>query len=106
MTTHDRCEIPPRSPTIVGSAVETIVWSREASSRTSISAPKIRRRRGAPALASSPLAPSADSPVVIAPSSGYWGEPASCACAEAAAAAASADPSVWAVASAGAGGAG
>src|SRR6266404_2034546 len=36
---------PPRSPTIVGSAVETIVWSSDASSRTSISATKIRRRR-------------------------------------------------------------
>ena len=30
--------MPPRSPTIVGSAVETIVWSRAARSRTSISA--------------------------------------------------------------------
>ena len=29
---------PPRSPTIVGSAVETIVWSSDASRRTSISA--------------------------------------------------------------------
>src|SRR5581483_1299332 len=37
--------MPPRSPTIVGSAVETIVWSRDASSRTSSSAPKIRRTR-------------------------------------------------------------
>ena len=25
VTTHERCEMPPRSPTIVGSAVETIV---------------------------------------------------------------------------------
>jgi hypothetical protein len=47
VTTHERCSIPPRSPTIVGSAVETIVWSSEASSRTSISAAKIRRTRGA-----------------------------------------------------------
>src|SRR4029078_10737492 len=37
--------MPPRSPTIVGSAVETIVWSSDASSRTSRSAPKIRRTR-------------------------------------------------------------
>ena len=46
VTTHERCWIPPRSPTIVGSAVETIVWSSDASSRTSISAAKIRRTRG------------------------------------------------------------
>ena len=39
--------MPPRSPTIVGSAVETIVWSSDASSSTSISATKIRRTRGA-----------------------------------------------------------
>src|SRR5690348_10483637 len=38
--------MPPRPPTIVGSAVDTIVWSCDASSRTSISAPKIRRTRG------------------------------------------------------------
>jgi hypothetical protein len=25
VTTHERCSIPPRSPTIVGSAVETMV---------------------------------------------------------------------------------
>src|SRR5207237_372027 len=46
-TTHENLEIPPRSPTIVGSAVETIVWSSDASSRTSSRAPKIRRTRGA-----------------------------------------------------------
>ena len=46
MTTHERWEIPPRSPTIVGSAVETIVWSSAASSSTSISAAKIARTRG------------------------------------------------------------
>ncbi len=33
--------MPPRSPTIVGSAVATIVWSSDARSSTSISAPKI-----------------------------------------------------------------
>src|SRR3954469_20633103 len=47
VTTHDRCARPPRSPTIVGSAVETIVWSSDASSITSSSAPKIRRTRWA-----------------------------------------------------------
>jgi hypothetical protein len=36
---------PPRSPTIVGSAVATIVWSSDASSTTRISAPKITRTR-------------------------------------------------------------
>ena len=45
MTTHERCWIPPRSPTIVGSAVETIVWSSAASSRTRTSAEKITRMR-------------------------------------------------------------
>src|SRR3954452_1484836 len=45
VTTHDRCSSPPRSPTIVGSAVETIVWSSDASSRTRSSAAKIRRTR-------------------------------------------------------------
>src|SRR5947209_7511590 len=34
------CESPPRSPTIVGSAVETIVWSSAAISMTSISPAK------------------------------------------------------------------
>src|SRR5262249_9800889 len=37
--------MPPRSPTMVGSAVDTIVWSSDASSITSSSAPKIRRTR-------------------------------------------------------------
>ena len=41
MTTHDRCSRPPRSPTIVGSAVETIVWSSAARNMPSISAAKI-----------------------------------------------------------------
>ena len=45
VTTQERSETPPRSPTIVGNAVETIVWSSEASSRTSRSAPKMRRTR-------------------------------------------------------------
>ena len=38
VTTQDRWLSPPRSLTIVGSAVDTIVWSREASSSASISA--------------------------------------------------------------------
>src|SRR6185503_9835701 len=37
VTTHDRCSSPPSSLTIVGSAVDTIVWSSDASSITSIS---------------------------------------------------------------------
>jgi hypothetical protein len=41
VTTQASFEIPPRSPTIVGSAVDTIVESSAASSITSISAPKI-----------------------------------------------------------------
>src|SRR3954464_9843453 len=45
VTTHDRCSRPPRSPTIVGSAVETIVWSSAASSMTSISALMTTRTR-------------------------------------------------------------
>src|SRR5256885_13290356 len=47
VTTHDRCCSPPRSPTIVGSAVDTIVWSSDASRITIISAPKITRTRSA-----------------------------------------------------------
>src|SRR3954471_3005443 len=45
VTTQASRSMPPRSPTIVGSAVETIVWSSDASSITSSSAPKIRRTR-------------------------------------------------------------
>src|SRR3954451_23341363 len=37
------CSRPPKSPTIVGSAVATIVWSSEASSRTSKSPAKTTR---------------------------------------------------------------
>ena len=44
--THDRWLRPPRSPTIVGRAVATIVWSSAASSITSIRPPKITRRWG------------------------------------------------------------
>ena len=41
-TTHDRCSAPPRSPTIVGSAVDTMVWSSAASSIPAMIVPKIR----------------------------------------------------------------
>ncbi|MDF5757617.1 hypothetical protein [Spongiactinospora sp. TRM90649] len=40
MTTQDRCSSPPRSLTMVGSAVETVVWSSAARSRPSMSAAK------------------------------------------------------------------
>jgi hypothetical protein len=46
VTTQERCEIPLRSPTIVGSAVETMVWSSAARSSTSSRATKMRRTRG------------------------------------------------------------
>src|SRR3954462_4752787 len=44
---HAMCETPPRSPTMVGIAVETIVWSRAAMSMPASRAPKITliRRR-------------------------------------------------------------
>src|SRR5579864_7505134 len=48
LVTHDRWVRPPRSLTIVGSAVATIVWSSAARSSTSISAPKITRTREPP----------------------------------------------------------
>ena len=53
MTTQDMCPAPPRSPTIVGSAVDTIVWSRAASSIPSTTVTKTRfiRRRSWPASA-------------------------------------------------------
>ena len=40
MTTHERWLRPPRSPTIVGSAVDTIVWSSAARNMPSMSATK------------------------------------------------------------------
>src|SRR3954449_8759119 len=46
VTTHERCSRPPRSPTIVGSAVDTIVWSSDASSMTSMSPPMTSRIDG------------------------------------------------------------
>lgn len=41
VTTHDRWLSPPRSLTIVGSAVDTIVWSSAASSMASMRAPRM-----------------------------------------------------------------
>ena len=41
--TQAMCEPPSRSPTIVGSAVETMVWSSAASSMPSMSAPMMSR---------------------------------------------------------------
>ena len=35
--THEYCVMPPRSPTIFGSAVATIVWSSAARSSVTIS---------------------------------------------------------------------
>src|SRR3954464_8273679 len=53
VTTHERRSMPPSSPTIVGSAVETIVWSSDASSITSIrplTTTRMRRRSVARAV--------------------------------------------------------
>ena len=60
MTTHDRWLSPPSSPTIVGRAVETIVWSSAARNMPSISAAKI----GASAR---PLRVSSCCPFVLTP---------------------------------------
>src|SRR3954468_8358653 len=46
VTTQDRCSRPPSSSTIVGSAVETIVWSSDASSITRISPDITTQTRG------------------------------------------------------------
>jgi hypothetical protein len=59
VTTHDSCWIPPRLPTIVGRAVETIVESSDASSMTSISAAKTGPTR-MPGFASGVTAAAAD----------------------------------------------
>ena len=50
MTTQASFDEPPRSPAIVGSAVETIVWSSDATSSTSMRAPKIGPSRGGASL--------------------------------------------------------
>ena len=44
MTTQDSSLSPPRSLVMVGSAVDTMVWSSAASSIVSMSAPRMRRR--------------------------------------------------------------
>src|SRR5215218_648879 len=56
------CSRPPSSPTIVGSAVETIVWSSDASSITSIrplTTTRMRRCSATPRSARGPRAPQA-----------------------------------------------
>src|SRR3984957_18788712 len=45
VTTHARCDPPWRSPTMVGSAVETMVWSSAASNMPSRRAPRMNHRR-------------------------------------------------------------
>lgn len=45
VTTHDMCAAPPRSDTIVGRAVPTIVWSRAARSMPSMIVTKTMLRR-------------------------------------------------------------
>ncbi|CAM5676116.1 hypothetical protein SSPIM334S_07189 [Streptomyces spiroverticillatus] len=44
VTTHDMCAAPPRSETIVGRAVPTIVWSRAARRTPSMIVPKTMLR--------------------------------------------------------------
>src|SRR3989442_983612 len=51
VTTQERWLRPPRSPTIVGSAVETIVWSSAARNMPSISAPNTVLRARPPVRA-------------------------------------------------------
>ena len=62
MTTHERWSRPPRSPTIVGSAVETIVWSSAARNMPSISAPKTGTSARPVSTSGSPLRAHARSP--------------------------------------------
>ena len=52
--TQAMCEPPPRSPTIVGSAVDTIVWSSAASIMPHMSAPMMRRMRRRPSPGMAP----------------------------------------------------
>src|SRR3954453_6801626 len=58
------CSRPPSSPTIVGSAVDTIVWSSDASSITSISAPRTTLSRGASRSAVSTVVAGSDTPLL------------------------------------------
>src|SRR6185437_6174010 len=55
VTTQERWLSPPRSPTIVGSATETIVWSSAARNMPSISAMKTVRRAVPVSLPSSSI---------------------------------------------------
>ena len=43
MTTHDMCSRPPSSPTMVGSAVATMIWSSAARKVTNNRQTKIHR---------------------------------------------------------------
>jgi hypothetical protein len=52
--TQAMCDPPLRSPTIVGSAVDTIVWSSAASSMPSMSAPMMSRMRRRPSPGGAP----------------------------------------------------
>ena len=61
VTTQDRWVAPPRSPTMVGNAVPTIVWSSAASSMPNAMTSKIALRRpglneGGPVAATSAVA--------------------------------------------------
>src|SRR5580693_9286329 len=70
------CEPPLRSPTIVGRAVDTIVWSSAASDMPSISAPMMSRiaRRDRSGRAPLPLAfPPAPLALTAAPPPEYSG---------------------------------
>ena len=57
VTTQERCEMPPRSPTIVGSAVETIVWSSAAKQQHEHRAPEDQRGRAAGAAGTASVTP-------------------------------------------------
>lgn len=67
VTTHDMCAAPPRSDTIVGRAVPTIVWSRAARSMPSMIVTKttLRRRLSSTGGADASAAGGTDSSVVV-----------------------------------------
>lgn len=67
VTTHDMCAAPPRSDTIVGSAVPTIVWSSAASSMPSTIVAKtmLRRRLSSTGGPGAPAAGGAASSVIV-----------------------------------------
>ena len=66
VTTHERWSKPPRSPTIVGSAVDTIVASSAASSITSTSPAKTTDSRRVPCASVAPDSVTARQGVVAA----------------------------------------